>query len=222
MEVSRLSGMDNDLFTYKVEVANIPCNSVMDDDLEDETDDDMGYDPSDEKVMAQLKEMKRLADLKAEKEKSKKLLKKILNPATIRAQTQKMAEHEAKSKIPVAEDKKRKRIEILKEVFVTENVIVDGLHRNLVPPLGIEGRQRLVIREPKSGIFFYNGNWDLRALQTYSSQRHRQGSRRLLEDTLVSWDGYQLRSAVSISCPDKFSCKLDSLIKFTCSKSNLT
>ncbi|GKB95138.1 hypothetical protein Tco_0981275 [Tanacetum coccineum] len=44
MEVSRLSGMDNDLFTYKVEVANIPCNSVMDDDLEDETDDDMGGD----------------------------------------------------------------------------------------------------------------------------------------------------------------------------------
>ncbi|GJU67135.1 hypothetical protein Tco_1253394 [Tanacetum coccineum] len=29
MEVSRLSGIDNDLFTYKVEVANIPCNSVM-------------------------------------------------------------------------------------------------------------------------------------------------------------------------------------------------
>ncbi|GJS99734.1 hypothetical protein Tco_0820904 [Tanacetum coccineum] len=47
MEVSRLSGMDNDLFTYKVEVANIPCNSIMDDDLKDETDDDMGYDPSD-------------------------------------------------------------------------------------------------------------------------------------------------------------------------------
>ncbi|GJZ52020.1 hypothetical protein Tco_0606535 [Tanacetum coccineum] len=47
MEVSRLSRIDNDLFTYKVEVANIPCNSVMDDDLEDETDDDMGYDPSD-------------------------------------------------------------------------------------------------------------------------------------------------------------------------------
>ncbi|GJS79754.1 hypothetical protein Tco_0729635 [Tanacetum coccineum] len=36
MEVSRLSGMDNDLFKYRVEVANIPCNSVMDDDLEDE------------------------------------------------------------------------------------------------------------------------------------------------------------------------------------------
>ncbi|GJU28924.1 hypothetical protein Tco_1172513 [Tanacetum coccineum] len=37
-------------------------------------------------VMAQLKEMKRLADLKAEKEKLEKSLKKILNPATIRAQ----------------------------------------------------------------------------------------------------------------------------------------
>ncbi|GJR27558.1 hypothetical protein Tco_1103790 [Tanacetum coccineum] len=47
MEVSRLSGMDNDLFTYEVEVANIPCNSKMDDDSELESDDDMGYDPSD-------------------------------------------------------------------------------------------------------------------------------------------------------------------------------
>ncbi|GKB06231.1 hypothetical protein Tco_0834464, partial [Tanacetum coccineum] len=46
-EVSRLSGMDNDLFTYEVEIANIPCNSKMDDDSEHEVDDDMGYDPSD-------------------------------------------------------------------------------------------------------------------------------------------------------------------------------
>ncbi|GKA14807.1 hypothetical protein Tco_0694453 [Tanacetum coccineum] len=51
-----------------------------------------------EDVMAQLKEMKILADLKAEKEKSEKSWKKILNPATIKAQTQKMAEHEAKRK----------------------------------------------------------------------------------------------------------------------------
>ncbi|GJS35670.1 hypothetical protein Tco_0534052 [Tanacetum coccineum] len=47
MEVNRLSRMDNVLFKYNVEIASIPCNSVMDDDLEDETDDDMGYDPSD-------------------------------------------------------------------------------------------------------------------------------------------------------------------------------
>ncbi|GKE82993.1 hypothetical protein Tco_1552993, partial [Tanacetum coccineum] len=31
----------------EVEVANIPCDSKMDDDLEQEPDDDMGYDPSD-------------------------------------------------------------------------------------------------------------------------------------------------------------------------------
>ncbi|GJU93846.1 hypothetical protein Tco_1318602 [Tanacetum coccineum] len=60
-----------------------------------------------------------------------------------------------------AEDMKRKRIEILKEVFVKENVVVDGMHKNLVHPPGIEGRQGLVIREPESGIFFYNRNWDL-------------------------------------------------------------
>ncbi|GJT66320.1 hypothetical protein Tco_1017800 [Tanacetum coccineum] len=47
MEFSRLRGMDNDLFTYEVEVTNIPCNSKMDDDSEDKADDDMGYDPSD-------------------------------------------------------------------------------------------------------------------------------------------------------------------------------
>ncbi|GKD66706.1 hypothetical protein Tco_1308814 [Tanacetum coccineum] len=46
-EVSRLSKMDDDLFTYKVEVANIPCDSKMDNDSEQEADDDMGYDPSD-------------------------------------------------------------------------------------------------------------------------------------------------------------------------------
>ncbi|GJS12349.1 hypothetical protein Tco_0369145 [Tanacetum coccineum] len=46
-EVSRLSGMDDDLFIYEVEVANIPCDSKMDDESEHEVDDDMGYDMSD-------------------------------------------------------------------------------------------------------------------------------------------------------------------------------
>ncbi|GJX42828.1 hypothetical protein Tco_0257818 [Tanacetum coccineum] len=53
-EVSRLSGMDNDLFTYEVEVTNIPCNSKIDDDSEHEADDDMGYDPSDVAFMEWL------------------------------------------------------------------------------------------------------------------------------------------------------------------------
>ncbi|GKC08246.1 hypothetical protein Tco_0999856 [Tanacetum coccineum] len=39
--------MDDDLFTYEVEVANIPCNSNMDGDSEHEADDDMGCDPYD-------------------------------------------------------------------------------------------------------------------------------------------------------------------------------
>ncbi|GJR31573.1 hypothetical protein Tco_1107805 [Tanacetum coccineum] len=50
-EFNRLNGMDNDLFTYEVEVANILCDSNKDDDSEQrvshEADDDMGYDPSD-------------------------------------------------------------------------------------------------------------------------------------------------------------------------------
>ncbi|GKA27680.1 hypothetical protein Tco_0713848, partial [Tanacetum coccineum] len=47
IEVSRSSGMNNDLFIYEVEVANIPCNSKIDDDSEDDDDDDIGYDPFD-------------------------------------------------------------------------------------------------------------------------------------------------------------------------------
>ncbi|GJQ96833.1 hypothetical protein Tco_0007972 [Tanacetum coccineum] len=46
-ELNRMSEMDDDLFTYEVEVANIPCDSNKDDDSENEADDDMGYDPSD-------------------------------------------------------------------------------------------------------------------------------------------------------------------------------
>ncbi|GKE17154.1 hypothetical protein Tco_1424731 [Tanacetum coccineum] len=46
-EVIQLSKMDDDLFTYEVEVSNIPCDSKMDNDSEQEADDDMGYDPSD-------------------------------------------------------------------------------------------------------------------------------------------------------------------------------
>ncbi|GJU31178.1 hypothetical protein Tco_1174767 [Tanacetum coccineum] len=47
-EVNQLSRMDDDLFTYEVKVANIPCDSKMDDDSEHEADDDMGGDDKDE------------------------------------------------------------------------------------------------------------------------------------------------------------------------------
>nr|GEY72814.1 C2 calcium/lipid-binding domain, CaLB [Tanacetum cinerariifolium] len=50
-EFNWMSGMDDDLFTYEVKVANIPCDSNKDDDLEQrmsqEANDDMGYDPAD-------------------------------------------------------------------------------------------------------------------------------------------------------------------------------
>ncbi|GKF43077.1 hypothetical protein Tco_0129629, partial [Tanacetum coccineum] len=46
-EVNRLSGMNDDLFTYEVEITDIPYDLKLDDDSEHEADDDMGYDPSD-------------------------------------------------------------------------------------------------------------------------------------------------------------------------------
>nr|GFA62026.1 hypothetical protein [Tanacetum cinerariifolium] len=62
----------------------------------------------------------------------------------------------------LVDDKKRKiTLDIVKEVFVKENIMVDEMHRNLVPPLRVEGRTGLVIKEPESGVFYYNENFDL-------------------------------------------------------------
>ncbi|GJR07767.1 putative reverse transcriptase domain-containing protein [Tanacetum coccineum] len=61
-----------------------------------------------------------------------------------------------------ADDKKRKRSsKILKQVFIKEDLMVDRMHRNLIPPPWVEGRKGLVIKEPESAVFFYNGNFDL-------------------------------------------------------------
>ncbi|GKG03074.1 hypothetical protein Tco_0310710, partial [Tanacetum coccineum] len=63
--------------------------------------------------------------------------------------------------LSAAEKKRKRSSEIIQEVFVKDNIVVDGMQRNLIPPPGVEGTRGLVIREPESGIFFYNGNFDL-------------------------------------------------------------
>ncbi|GKC62019.1 hypothetical protein Tco_1089617 [Tanacetum coccineum] len=60
-----------------------------------------------------------------------------------------------------AEDKKQKRIKFLKEMFVTEDIRMDKMNRNLTPPIGIIPIDRLVIAEPESRIFFMNKNTDV-------------------------------------------------------------
>nr|GEU69276.1 retrovirus-related Pol polyprotein from transposon TNT 1-94 [Tanacetum cinerariifolium] len=59
------------------------------------------------------------------------------------------------------EEKKRKRTEILKEVFVTENITFDWMQRNLIPPPRVVLIEGLFINEPKSGIFFMNRNTNI-------------------------------------------------------------
>ncbi|GJR03397.1 hypothetical protein Tco_0526381 [Tanacetum coccineum] len=121
----------------------------------------------------EVKEMKRLADLKAEKEKSEKSLQKASQMIYyLKAKFEWVLTQAKKLGVPLlpelstfgisVDDKKRKRsLEILQEVFVKENIVVDGRHWNIIPPLGVEGRKGLVIREPESGIFYYNGNFKL-------------------------------------------------------------
>ncbi|GJV46771.1 RNA-directed DNA polymerase, eukaryota, reverse transcriptase zinc-binding domain protein [Tanacetum coccineum] len=154
---------------------------------------------SQEKVMAHLKEMKRLANLKVEKVKADQLpitkisyvvnlnkeatmkitkgdnpLNLIVHP-NFRLKTLGFSEWLEAKKLglppPLAlatfrmttEDKKRKRkrTEILKEVFVTKNITVDGMHRNLISFPGVVLIEGLVINKPESGIFFINRNIDI-------------------------------------------------------------
>ncbi|GJY80399.1 hypothetical protein Tco_0493150 [Tanacetum coccineum] len=224
---------------------------------------------SQEKFMAQLKEIKRLADLKEQEKKSGEELKKLLNPATFKAQALKWEEHEEKkakmlkefnkcisertSPLPITkisyvvnssktatmritrdkdplnlkvypdsrlrmlgfsewlevhalaskksgksydvllqsltaklqwvlnqakrlglppppklatfglttEEKKRKRTEFIKEMFVTEEVRVNRINRNLIPPPRVVPIEGLVIKEPESRIFYMNRNTDV-------------------------------------------------------------
>ncbi|GJT87735.1 hypothetical protein Tco_1069452 [Tanacetum coccineum] len=132
--------------------------------------------------------------------------KENLYPVTIRAQTQKIAEYEAKRKkmcdeynhqithradqLPITKisyrvnSSKEATMRIIRgndplnltmhEKFRLKTLglvnglkymlwhpMVDGMHRNLIPPPRVKGRKGLVIREPESGIFYYNGNFYL-------------------------------------------------------------
>ncbi|GJT98485.1 hypothetical protein Tco_1094003 [Tanacetum coccineum] len=53
-------------------------------------------------------------------------------------------------KVSVKDMKRKRTLEILQEVFVKENIVVDGMHRNLIPPPGVVGSKGQVIREPES------------------------------------------------------------------------
>ncbi|GJS83128.1 hypothetical protein Tco_0749669, partial [Tanacetum coccineum] len=59
------------------------------------------------------------------------------------------------------EEKKSKRTQFLKEAFVTEDIRVDGMNRNPIPPPRVLPIEGLVINEPESGIFFMNMNTDI-------------------------------------------------------------
>nr|GFC47717.1 hypothetical protein [Tanacetum cinerariifolium] len=63
--------------------------------------------------------------------------------------------------LPTASKKRKRRAKVIQDVFVKENIVVDGLHRNLVPSAGVVGSHGLVINEPEADIFVYNGCFKL-------------------------------------------------------------
>nr|GEV73880.1 retrovirus-related Pol polyprotein from transposon TNT 1-94 [Tanacetum cinerariifolium] len=65
-------------------------------------------------------------------------------------------------RLTFAEKKRKRTFEMIEQVFVKEDNRVARMERNLIPPLGVVGSPGLVITEPKAGISYYNGNFDLR------------------------------------------------------------
>ncbi|GJW30215.1 hypothetical protein Tco_0047090 [Tanacetum coccineum] len=199
---------------------------------------------SQEELNNQIKELKRISDLKAQKDKSEQELRKMFNQATLKAQAKKWTEQEAKKArileeynhlisfradpLPItkisytvnsnkeatmkiirgdnplnliippnfrlkssgfsewlewvmdqakklglpplpalatfrmtSEEKKRKRTQFLKKAFVTEDIRVDRMNRNLIPPPRVVPIEGLVIKEPEPGIFYMNRNTDI-------------------------------------------------------------
>ncbi|GKC98451.1 hypothetical protein Tco_1168726 [Tanacetum coccineum] len=124
---------------------------------------------SQEELMAQLKEMKRLADLKDEKEESEKALMKLIPQQQSRLRHRSWLNMRRKGQICLMNTtsvsmrgfirclslrcttrlktlRKRKRTVILQEVFVKENIVVDGMHRNLILPPGVVGSRGQVMK----------------------------------------------------------------------------
>ncbi|GJY61041.1 hypothetical protein Tco_0461698 [Tanacetum coccineum] len=83
----------------------------------------------------------------------------------IKTQTRKLGippPHELSTfRFSAAENKRKRSSEILKEVFMKEDIVVDEMHKNLIPPPRVKGSRGLVIRKQESEIFFYSGNFDL-------------------------------------------------------------
>ncbi|GKD09612.1 hypothetical protein Tco_1189297, partial [Tanacetum coccineum] len=52
--------------------------------------------------------------------------------------------------------KRKRRVGIIQEIFIKEDIVVDEMHRNLVPLSGVVASEGWVIREPESGTFFYS------------------------------------------------------------------
>ncbi|GKD39557.1 hypothetical protein Tco_1259764 [Tanacetum coccineum] len=64
--------------------------------------------------------------------------------------------------LPPAERKRKRVAEIIKEVFVSEDIVVDRMHINLNLPHRITtGTTGQLIKEPEARIFLYNGKFDL-------------------------------------------------------------
>ncbi|GJZ57817.1 hypothetical protein Tco_0613311 [Tanacetum coccineum] len=63
--------------------------------------------------------------------------------------------------LPLVEKRRKRKAEVLHEVFAKENIMVDGMQRNLSLPEEVIGKVGLVIKEPEARIFLYNGLFDL-------------------------------------------------------------
>nr|GEW94400.1 hypothetical protein [Tanacetum cinerariifolium] len=58
--------------------------------------------------------------------------------------------------------KRKRMIELIHETFIKENIVVDGMQRNLTLPEGVVGKAGMVVKELEAGISLYNGNFNMK------------------------------------------------------------
>ncbi|GJY22079.1 hypothetical protein Tco_0394645 [Tanacetum coccineum] len=96
------------------------------------------------------------------------------------------------------EEKKRKRKELIKEVFLTKDVRVDRMGRNLIPPLGVLPIQGLVIKEPELSVEGPDSKSNVRRI-------HVKDIVKEVEDHLKTYSSAGMDISCDVTPPDTYS-----------------
>ncbi|GJV29363.1 hypothetical protein Tco_1385811 [Tanacetum coccineum] len=117
------------------------------------------------------------------------------------------------------EERKRKRIEMIKHVFVKEDVVVDETQRNVAPPPGVVGKKGLmdIARDSLEAEEVMG----LEIESRHDVEQAREIIMKGLSECKASESNVkriEVKDIVKVSCPAKFACKVNILLRVCLAK----